>query len=63
MKEQLTRLTAARDAFRVPEGRTKDEHRFIVWMNYQDLFTDRDEFEKNCDSYENGRRKDEDDHS
>jgi hypothetical protein len=63
MKEQLTRLTAARDAFRIPDSRTKDEHRFIVWMNYQDLFKDRDHFEQKCDDYENGKRKDEDDNS
>ena len=58
--QKPTKLTATADAFRVPEGRTKDEHRYIVWMNYQDLFTDRDEFESKCNNYENGRRKSDD---
>jgi hypothetical protein len=60
MRDQKpTRLTATADAVKVPKERTQEEHRYIVWMNYSDLFKDRDEFEAACDGYEarKNRRK------
>ena len=50
--QKATKLSAARDAVKVPKDRTKEEHRYIVWMNYSDLFKDRDQFEAACDGYE-----------
>ena len=56
---QPTKSTATRDAYKPPDGRTKEHHRYVVWMNYQDLFVNRDEFERACDDYAAGvlRRK------
>jgi len=53
--QKPTKLTATADAVKVPKDRTIEEHRDIIWMNYQDLFEDRDQFEAACGAYE--RRK------